>query len=116
MTPLTTLYLKIGSLLAIAGTGYAVQEYYGTDGVGTEVIATANEVAATQSFSNIADAAYYGSLLGADWESALREETELARHNEAVSINGTRLFWRIGDVCYTTDLPTPDSKVEVRSC
>lgn len=114
---LTALYLRLAAVVAVSGAGYFTADaIFDEDGTGTAVVALAEEVSAAQSFTNIADAAYYGTLLGEDWESALKEETELARHNDAVSVNGTRLFWRHGEICYTADLPTPESKVEVKRC
>ena len=72
--------------------------------------------AAQATFVLLADAAYLSTELGDEWQTALSDASATARNNKAVTVDGTRLYWRHGDTCLYADLPTRDTVVEIRSC
>lgn len=72
--------------------------------------------AATATFKLLADAAYIATELGDEWPAALQTAAAEARNNEAVTVEGTTIYWRHGDACLYAELPTRDTVVEVKSC
>jgi hypothetical protein len=102
---------KITAALVLSvGGGIAANEMLDT------IKPEAEHDAAEAAFVLIAEASYISTELGETWESALADTVITARRNEAVSVEGTTLFWRHGDACLYAELPTRDTVVEVQSC
>ena len=100
----------IALLVVTAGGAYATTELV------DQVKPEAERVSAEYSIGLIADAAYLESTLTGDWESALDGAVTTARNNEALTLEGTTLYWRYDDACFYAELPTPDTVVRVQSC
>lgn len=100
----------IALLIVTSGGAYATTELMDT------VKPQAQRDAAEVSITLVSDAAYIQDVLDNNWPQSLAATVTEARHNEATTVDGTRVYWRQDEACFYADLPTPDTKVEVHEC
>lgn len=98
------MWLKVSALVATVTLGaYTVDQV--TETVGPEAVGAG----AQQTFSNIANAAYYEhTLTGEDWATVLDRTVSEARNASSVTVDGTILYWELDGNCLRADVPTPD--------
>lgn len=77
----------------------------------------ATVAAAQQTFDNVADAAYMERMLVTEtWPETLQRVADESRHGDALTVEGTTMYWRTEEDCFTASVPTPETEPEAVPC
>ena len=105
-------WFKMAGLAASLAVGA-----YTVDQVVEHLGPQASVMGATQSITNVAGAAYYEhTLTGGDWEEILERTVSEARNAEALTVDGTSVYWRHEESCFVAHIPSPDVEPTVEEC
>jgi hypothetical protein len=98
-------------MLALSGATYAAHNVF------NDIVPQAHRDGAQQTFTLIANAAFYQyELTGAPWPDALADTVSSARNAQALTVSGTTLRWEHGDFCFYAEIPTPVTAAEAAPC